>query len=259
MSQDIGDIGPEKGAVVNYEWPIYRHFASLLPALVVLALMLRKTNRSTKAWLIVLPILIVLAIFYLPIAALSFLSGGGSPFGGLSWMLGLAAVWLIGDRLAQIRGRWAIVVALLVISAFSFAEGLMQGAEPGTLPFIVVPSAIPVLALTLAAYWCRKRFSGPRYIGMLACACATVVLAAALVSVTYFLFRANGFRASFLLSIAIGVPMACAIGALVVFVFLLPFVLLSLKCGFYRQRFVAALRLPAAPEPPAVPAEHTNT
>lgn len=246
--------------MVEYEWPIYRHFASLLPMVVLLALMLLKPNRTAKAWLIFVPIAVGAAIFYLPAAALAILSvSTGSPFGGMSWLLGLAALWLLGDRFAGMRKRWAFPFAAFVVTAFALVEAIMRGHDPFALAFTIIPAVMPLLALVLAAFWCRKRFSGPRYVGMLACACATIVFIGVVASTLFFLISMGTLRPSMLFSLLVGVPMLTAIGALLIFVFLLPFVLLSLKCLFYRQRFVAALRLPAAPVPPAVPAEHANT
>ena len=259
MSQDIGELGPETGASVDYPWPIYRHFASLFPLLIVLALMLLKSNRTPKAWLIFVPIAIGVVIFYLPVAAMALLSvSTGSPFGGVSWLLGLASLWLIADRLAGMKGPWAFLLAVFVLIAFALVEAVLRGEEMSMLAFMVVPAVTPLLALMWAASWCRRRFSGPRYVGMLACACAAVVSIGIVASTVFFLVWMGAFRTSILLSFIIGVPVMTAVGAVAVFVLLLPFVVLSLKSRFYRQRFVAALRLPVASAPPAVPAENAN-
>lgn len=251
VSQDIGDLGPETGAEVDYPWPLYRHFASLLPGLVVLLLLFARQNRNRQAWLVLIPVAVSGAVFYLPFRVFSsFGDGGGSPVNISSQLFGLATLWLLGDWLSRFARLKALLVAAVIMVIFTVSEALLQGSGASLLHVSALIAIGPILALVLAAYWCRRRFSRARYIGMLACACVAVMLSVIVTSIALFLVNTGGFAMRMLLSVLIGVPMIAGVTSIFLFVFLLPFVLLSFYSSLYRQRFMSLLRLNPVPDLP---------
>jgi hypothetical protein len=242
-------LGPETGATIEYYWPVYWHFSGFLPVLAVLSLMLLPSNRQRCAWLIFIPALTVGGVFAGLGLLLAYLQ---ISFAATSWVLGLAALWLIGDSLGRIAGYRAFVGAVTVLMVFSIGGGLLNGAPMSAILWMMPFSLTPVLALWLAAVWSRKRYSLGRYVGMLACSSLLVALVGVLLVMipAAIIMMPRGLM--MLIPILVGVPALALILGVLQFVALLAFVSLSWS-AFYRERFLKALRLNPVQPPPAVP------
>jgi hypothetical protein len=238
----------------------------LLPWLAVLGLLALRSNRNAQAWWICAP-LAVLALLGAGVeSAFDVESNDGLGFivqAAGAAAFGLAAIWLLGEGLAR-RGRaLSMVLMMLAFAAVSL------------LAFIVSPAGeqlrdlsrwVPLAWLYLVLFWltgglayggalnlagrmCRKRFSRPRVSWLLLLSLWLMWLAAgALLGGVATLASGDHFEWSGLLV----APLAFA---LVSFVVILPFLILSFTCSFYHERLKGLLRLPAPDAlPPATPA-----
>ncbi len=248
ISQDIGDLGPATGSIIEYEWPLYWHLAGLVPFLIVLGLLIRSANRNRHAWLALVALAGSAAIIYAPIKVLE-LIGWAPPLDGINaFLCGVAALWLLGDVFGQIKRLPAMALALGVMMAFSLIETLLRGNRDMTLLYMAIASLVPGLVLILTAFWCRRRYGRGRFIGMLILASLLVVLLVVLTTAIVFILSMGWFSSGVWISLLIGAPIASGIMGGLLFLLLLPYVLLSFYNETYQQRFLSALRLGAKPE-----------
>lgn len=243
ITQDIGDLGPSTGSVIEYEWPLYWHLAGLVPFIIVLGLLFLPTNRNRHGWLALLALIGSAAIIYMPSKVLE-LIGWAPPLDGINAFLGgVAALWLLGGVIGRIKRLPAMAFALGVMAAFSLIETLLRGHRDMTLVYMAVASLVPVFVLVVTAFWCRRRYSRGRFIGLLIVSCLLVVLLIILTISIILILSMGWFFSGVWISLLIGAPIASGIMGALLFLLLLPFVMLSFYNAFYRQRFMRALRL----------------
>ena len=222
----------------------------LLPWLVLLALLALPSNRNARAWWI-----------WVPVAALALLGGGlgaaadaldneafgYSLRGAFAAPFGLAAVWLLGAGLARC---WRVLGIVLTALSFATVSLLAFITNPLweqvlELSFLVVfwllSGVVFAGALSLTGWICRKRFSSVRVLLRLPfCLWGMWFVAGGLLGWVVTFVSGGGFDWT-------GFAAGSVVLALVSFGVILPFLILSFACPFYRERLKDLLRL-AAPD-----------
>jgi hypothetical protein len=148
---------------VTWEWPLYRNLARLVPWLFVLFLLILPSNRSRRAWAVLIPVALVAAPFVL--------FGGGSFTDGVcSLLIALAAVLLLADRLRTESG-WGSLVRVVVVFALGAGLGLVcfrgldVGAGIGMPAAMCGAAAVAVfVGLAFGAWSCRRRYSSVLFV-----------------------------------------------------------------------------------------------
>ncbi len=251
---DLGGLGTRQGPPVAFVWRMPNLLLALLPWLVLLALLALPSNRNARAWWI-----------WVPVAALALLGGGlgaaadaldnealgYSLHAAFATAFGLAAVWLLGAGLARCwRVLWIVLTALAfaAVSLLAFiANPLWEQALE--LSFLVVfwllSGVVFAGALSLTGWICRKRFSSVRVLVRLPfCLWGMWLVAGSLLAWVVAFVSGSHFDWS---EFAVG----SVVLALVSFAAVLPFLILSFACPFYRQRLKSLLRLPPPEAAPA--------
>ena len=261
---DLGGLGTKQGPPVRFVWTLPSVLPLLLPWLVVLGLLALPSNRTARAWWI-----------WAPLAVLALLGGGlgvvtvAADNEGLSYMVqmacaaafGLAAVWLLGAGLAR-RGRAISIVlmalAFAAVSLLAFVVSPMweqlwdlRRYEPAILLYLLLfwlaGGLVFAGGLNLTGWMCRKLFSCLRVLLRLPfwLWVMWVVAGSLLGCVMTF-----GFNDNFEWMGILVVPLVLA---LVSSGMILPYLILSFACSFYRERLKALLRLPTIESSPAAP------
>jgi hypothetical protein len=248
VSADLGGLGAKDGAPVNFNWTMSGIAPRLLPWLVILGLLVLKSNRCAAAWLIWLPLGAVMALTFLPPPMPS---GANFFLDAIAAMaFGLAAVWLLSNHLRQSHRLLSFFCVLLAMSAFSalgfvFRQGLNDmGIE--TLQIAVVTGVgvlASALALSVSGWICRNGF---RPLGIYLWLFVSLSVAWLLIAAPFFIFAvmASGGRipwSEFFLPI-----LGLAAGN---FALLLPFLILSSASPFHRERLKALLNVKSEAPP----------
>lgn len=261
---DLGGLGTKQGPAVRFVWTLPNLLPLLLPWLVVLGLLGLPSNRTARAWWIWAP-LVVLALLGAGLGV----AADAANNEGLSYMvqmacaaaLGLAAVWLLGAGLAR-RGRALSIVlmalAFAAVSLLAFVVSPMweqlwdlRRYEPAILLYLllfwIAGGLVYAGGLNLTGWMCRKQFSCLRVLLRLPfCLWAMWLMAGGLLQcVSTFVFN-NGFEWA-------GILVGPLVFALVSFGMILPYLILSFACSFYRERLRNLLRLPTIESSPAAP------
>ena len=255
-SADLGGLGPKDGAPTEYTWMLPGLAPLLVPWLMILALLMVKSNRCLSAWLLWLPLGCV--------AVVTSLGSNWLPNSDflldsiLALVFGLAAVWLLSNYLRRSHRVLTFFCVMLVLAVFSaLAYVGRQGLEWTGVEIVQVGAVlglgvlISTLAISLAGWICRGRYRP------LALYLWLVLLLAALwlvLCLPFFLFASfsSGGQIQWIEFIP---PVLLVSG--VNFALLLPFLILSSANAFFRERLKALLnvRLEAPPILPAVEAK----
>ena len=259
-------MGTKQGPPVAFVWTVPNLLPVLLPWLVVLALLALPSNRTARAWWIWAP-LVVFALLDVGLAtAFDAQNNEGVSYlaqAGLAAVFGLAAIWLVGASLAQRPRATAILFMTLVFAVVSLLAFLVGPAGEQVwdlsrwvplalflyLPmFWLMGGLVHAGGLNLTGWMCRKRFSCPRVLFRLPfwLWVMWLVAGALLGCVMTFVFH-DRFE-------WMGMLMGTLDLALVSLGLILPFLILSFACPFYRERLKDLLRLPAtdtSPPPPS--------
>jgi hypothetical protein len=251
-SSDLGGLGSKDGSPVIYNWVPPSLAPALLPWLAILALLALKPNRRAAAWLIWLPLGAVMALT----RALPEILPSGSdylPDAVAALAAGLAAVWLLSNKLPRPNRFVAFLCVLPVLAGFSglallsrqdwnFEVEMLQAGL--VLALGVLASAA---ALSLGGLVCRGRY---RPVGLYAWLILLVAVIWPAIGAPFFLvaeMQSGG-------SIAWGEFFAPVLAvAAVHFATLLPFLILSSASPFYRERLKALLHVKAEAPPVIAP------
>jgi hypothetical protein len=251
-SQDIGQLGPKDGSPVLFHWRWYYHFPTApLWALIVLLLIAPKANRHRQAWLILIPLALVLLVWHMPTVLLGMSDGSAEILGCLivSFAMAWAAVWLLGHRLGSRRRTTTFFLILAVMLAVGVLSIFCLGdMDDPSMPLVAYATYLGfavvcfLVAMMLSSRFCRKRFS-PRRFGLwllvwLGALCVGLALLVYLVANTMARQPVGGFLEGLIV-----IPMMAAILAGIVYLVNLPFLILSLKNPFYRRRLEAMFRV----------------
>ena len=262
---DLGGLGAKQGPPTLFIWRLSNSLPQLLPWLAVLALLALPSNRQGRAWLIWVP----LAPFAL-LSAVLCEAADAADSGELIYLVhvacaaafGLAAIWLLGTALARCRRAPAIVLLALAFAAVSLLALAvspawelvrdLRGDQPATpfylLIFWIACGLVYAGALSLTGWMCRNRFGGLRVsLRLLFCLWVMWLVAGGLLMGIVALGSGGGFEWLGFLAVTVAI-------SLVSYGLILPFLILSFACAFYRERLKHLLRLPAADSSPAAAA-----
>ncbi len=256
--QEIGQLGRRNSAPVLFHWRWY-HYATTAPlwAAILLLLVLPRANRNRQAWLILVPLLLVLALWRVAILSIG-LFGREEIFSSwlvVTWTMAWAAVWLSGHRL---RRRYAlltwfsIVAVMLALGVLSFVSSSQESPSfPQFATYYGLVAVSATTAMMLAGRCCRRRFSGMRFglwlllwIGVVTVGLPMLIFFACVVIAQMPWNQVAGGL--------IAIPAVMAMLAGIVYALNLPFLILASYCTFYRSRLEEMFRARPMPDLAAV-------
>ena len=253
---NIGDLGPNQGAEVIYNWRWYHSTPSLALWLVLAAtLILIKANRTPRILLIIVPLLIVKILWFLLTQMMDFNSSGDVEMFNMmfnSLVAGITFLWLFAPKLGRFNPWIAFFLAFALITMF-FLLGIVSYLGFGFSQNAVVSLAmLTVLALgmllgfVLAGWRCRKHYGPVRFMLWLA-----VWMVAICLSSMILFYVITFFMQKVLIPITTILYIASIVGlilAIFLYIINLPYMILALRSSFFRERFYTCLRLKAMPE-----------
>jgi len=260
----MGELGPKDSDAVVYEWKWYYNAPSLaLWALLVLAIVLVKANRNRHALLILAPLLIVNLLWSIFKKAVGFPSAQAEMFNMLFYSLtvGIAILWLLAHKLGN-RSRFVtFLLALAIMAVVGLAGAISYGGlefsqqTVATLMLLAILVFAMLLGFVLTGWWCRKHYSGLRFMLYLALWTVSASLVSMLVvySIVFIVQRASVSISTMLFF----VPVVGSVLGGFLYVVVFPYMILALRSSFFRERFYACLHLKsmsvetkAEPNPP---------
>jgi hypothetical protein len=250
-SKDLGQLGAAQSQPVMYDWKLYYQIPNLILWLILFGCFLLKENRNWRAWLVLLPLAAVFAMWGMLKQVLPSSSSINNPFSLILSTLAIAVaiLWLMSHRLLLRRGiamfSWSLAGLLIIglISVYSFC-GLNFSNEPMSILILYVAWAVSLLlGLLIARYFCRKKCGGVSF-ALSLLLWMIVTFDAAMFFCMLLMLAMQGILSHNIDSIFIQVPLVGTVMAVVFYIFTLPYIILTFKCEFYRRRFFACLRLP---------------
>lgn len=254
-SQDIGELGPKEGKAVLYNWKWYYNVLPLLLLFtLILLLIFVRANRTPRAWLIFVPLLIVNLLWSLFAKVLGIGSADTAVFSVLfhSYAVGIAALWLLGHKIAN-RSRFTTFLLALAIMAIAGLIGIisygmtdLSTETVGVLTLLAVLAFTVLLGFVLTGWRCKNRYSSLRFMLWLVlwCVATCVVGTLAFYSIMLVIYRPpiSLFTILFQL-LTVGL-----IFGLCAYVIVLPYMILAFRSSFFRQRFYDCFHLPSMVE-----------
>jgi hypothetical protein len=250
-SQDIGELGAKESSAVTYNWKWYYHIAGfVLWVVLISALLLVKANRNRRAWLILIPLLIVNLLFLIFKQILPFSAADAERFNMFfdSLTIGVSLLWLLGHKIGGRSGFTTFLLALVIMAGVCVVGTASYGMtefSPQTwsiLTLFAVSVFSMLLGFVLSGWRCQKRFSRLRFMWCLAVWVVAVCMAGMLVLYAIMMISVSNFSLS-LAKLAI-VVFTTGMGlGLFLYVMLFPYVILALRSSFFGERFYACLRL----------------
>jgi hypothetical protein len=253
-SQDIGELGPNQGTAVVYDWKWYYSTSSLaLWLALIAAFIFIKDNRNPQALLILVPLLILNLLWLAFKKVMVFGSADIEMFGMVfnSLVVGITVLWLFAHKLGN-RNRFvtflralALMAVLGLVGAISYCGLTFSQQTGGEVIILAMLALAMLLGFVLAGWQCRNRYSGLRFVLYLALWTVAVCLASTLVFYPIvFIIQQVPVPISTVLLVALIVGLA--FGAFL-YVIVFPFMILVLNSSFFRERFYACLRLKSMP------------
>jgi len=219
-----------------------------------------KANRNLQALLILVPLLIVNLLWLVFKKILGFSSADTEMLSMVfnSLIVGITVLWLLGHKLGN-RNRFvtfilalAVLAVIGLVGTISYGTGFSQETAKVAI-FLAVSAFTMLFAFVLAAWHCRKRYSGLRFMLCLPVwtIAMSIVISLGYVGIALVIMsiagNAPGNWSSMLLQVlVVGLVFGLVLG-LCVYVINLPFMILALRSSFFRERFFACLRLTPMP------------
>lgn len=240
----MGKAGLNAASPAYCDWRWYYHVPSLaLWGLIGLALVVPKENRTPQAWLILIPLFLVMVLWQMPARLFSLPPSAANPLGFMVNSVAMAwtVVWLLGGRLGNRRPRasfWKMFVAMSVVGAWAYV-GEYGTAISSDVLVLLIPYGVCALALlssmALARLFCRKTdrpgpFMAWLFLWMGFMSMAGMLLFAVIMTLATF----NVFM---LLMFLISAAFASLFLTVILYLGNLPFMILAFKSPFYRERF----------------------
>jgi hypothetical protein len=255
-TQDIAELGPSQGQATVFQWKWWYSAQGLLVwAVLALAMVVPRANRDRKVLLILIPVAVVLAAWFVLTKSLHMGSGPEYQLESLvhGLVVAIAVLWLIADGLGHLTAAVRFFCALFTMGAVgilgvmsSFAS---RSAEVVILPiFLAMFAMVLLVAVTITVQQCRKDYSPGRF--LLRIASWTVIG-----SLTVF------YGYVVVVSLSSGTPLPATrlfaqfglVGLMLgisLFLLILPYMVLAIASPFYLARMQACLGLPPRQPPP---------
>ena len=249
-SQQDRGIGTCVSRPVIVDWHWYYHATTApLWALIFLLLVIFRANRNRQAWLILIPLALVLILWHTPILLLGTSEATAQTIGclivpgAMAWTM----VWLLGHRLGSRYSSvsfFLIVAMMLAVGAWSMYYS-DEVATSFALYAILYSTAVIslVAAMMLTGRCCRKRFS-PKRFGLLllvGLGVVTVGLPFSIYLAVMLIIPPESRR--YVMYGLIAIPIMSAMLAAIINIINLPFLILGLNSPFYRRRLEAMFRV----------------
>jgi len=243
-SEEAGTAGLNAASPVYCEWRWYYHVPSLaLWGLIALALVVPKENRKPQAWLILIPLFLVMALWQMPARLFSLPPSAANPVGFMVNSVAMAwtVVWLLGRRLGsrrRIAAFFWMLGVMTVVGLWAYV-GEYGTAISSDMLVMLIPYGVCALALlssmALARLFCRKTdrpgpFMAWLFIWMGFGSMAGMLLFAVIMTIA-------SFNIFMLLMVLISAAFAALFLTVLLYLGNLPFMLLAFKSPFYRERF----------------------
>ena len=251
-SRDIGQLGSKEGDAITYNWKWgYNVCRLLLWFGLVLLLVLVKANRNPRAWLIVIPLLIVNLFWSIFTRLVVPDSASTAMFSMIfhSYAIGIAALWLLGHKIGNLNRFVTFLLAAAImavaglIGAISYGMADFSEQTVADLTLLAVLVFTILLGFVLTGWRCRNRYSSLRFMLWLAlwCVAACVVSTLAFFSIMFAIYQPPIPLFTILLQFSL---MGLIFG-LCAYVIILPYMILAFRSSFFRRRFYGCFRLPA--------------
>jgi len=202
-----------------------------------------KENRNPQAWLILIPLLLVMGLWHMPARLFSLPPSAANPFGFMVNSLAMAwtVVWLLGRRLGNRRPRaafWRMFIAMTAVGVWALVGEYGTAIAPEML-VMLIPYGVCALALlssmALARLFCRKTDRPGPFMAWLFLWMGLVSMAGMLPLAVVMVIAT--FDISLLLMALISVTISALFLTVVLYLGNLPFMILAFKSPFYRERF----------------------
>jgi len=258
-SYDLGTLGPGAGEPILYYWHWHYSVPGLaLWAILALATVVPRANRTREVLLILIPVLLA-NLVWLVVALISKpVTSDKETFGVmvLSLTVASAVLWLLGHVIANCTQRKAIVLALAItlgvalVGAFSVTDFSRQTIALPLLLSFLMPAM--VLGYAGAARMSRRTYRPTRFILLLA---VWTVAFSAVGMPLWFLFSSavTGNWPTHLIIVLGEFSIVGSIFGACVFLVSLLFVLVGLRSPLFRPRLFACLRMQPVPRPATLP------
>ncbi len=209
--------------------------------LIVFLLIVPSENRNRQAWLILIPVVLLPGILCLPAISrlmdpltaemVGFLIGTGV----LAW----SVVWLMGHWLGGGRRRRTFWLILVVMLAIGLLSCFCQFEDADDLaPLLIIYSLCVfdlLLAMMLAGYFCRKKYTPQRFLGLLLLWVGATAIGLAATFGILSIVTTFDLQYTAIITI-IFIPVSLLLGG-IIYLINLPFLILAFKSPFYRERF----------------------
>ncbi len=266
-SANLGDVGPQQGEAVNFDWK----WSYSVPGLVIwlaliLALVLPKANRDKRILLIFVPLVIV-NLLWLAFKEVSRMpSSSASQFDTVfhSLSVGIAVLWLVANYFDRFGSfvrflmSFGTLVAVACLGILSYSTEFSNEAAL-FLAMLVFLSIAVLGATTTAGKLCRGKYRPLRFMLWLA---LWTILTSLFTMFGFFvvgtLIMSSGGLAQYnleMILMLILVGLACG---LCLYVLNLPFMILGFANPFFRERFCACLGLQSTPRGPLSQPQHAG-
>ena len=272
-SADLGDLGPQHGEAVNFNWKwLYSAHGVVIWLALILAIVIPKANRDLRILLIFVPLVIV-NLLWLAFKEVSKMpSSSASQFDTIfnAMAVGIAVLWLVAKYFDRFGGfvrflmSFGTLVAVACLGILSYSTEFSKEAAI-FLATLVFFSITVIGATATAGRLCRGKYRPLCF-----------MLWLALWTILGSLFAMFGFFLVGTLIMSSGGPgpdirqaimMLTLVGlffGLFLYVLNLPFMILGFANPFFRERFNTCLRLklmpttPEATNPEGVPPDENN-
>ncbi len=257
-SANLGDVGPQQGEAVNFDWKwSYSAPGFIIWLVLIFALVLPKANRDLRILLIFVPLVIVNLLWLAFKEVSSMPSSSASQFDTIfhSLAVGIAVLWLVVNYFDRFGGfvrflmSFGTLVAVACLGILSYCTEFSN--EVVLLLALFAFLAITMLgATTIAGKLCKGKYRPLCFMLWLALCTLLGSLFA-----TYGFFIVGTFIMSSgsgpgILEAILMLTLVGLIFGLCLYVLNLPFMILGFAIPFFRERFNACLRLKSMPTMP---------
>jgi len=254
-SRYIGQAGPSQGKPIAYTRSFMWALLRVVPWLALFAILLAAPNRNRNAWKVLIPVAVLYPVFLaIEWMAISMTDPQvvmlSDPVRFL--ILGLAILWAASHYLKPMRPAYALLTALATFAATGaigmYAYGYLPPSDQAwvCIAFYGIGATSVLAACAISSHLTRKTHVTHSLVPwlllvpafLLPCAIIPIAVAASGAGIP----NAGEFIMIFAGFVAVG----AGIGA-VLYVLLLPFVILTFRNRFYRNRMSALLHGPGLP------------
>lgn len=262
-SANLGNVGPQQGEAVNYNWKwSYSAPGYVIWLVLILAIVFPKANHNPRILLILVPLVIVNLLWLVLKQASSMSSSNASQFDTIfySMAVGIAVLWLIVNYFEKFGGIVRFLLSFVTVVIIAGLGTLSYSTEFSNemvlfLAFFAFLAITILSATTAAGKLCNWKYRPPRFMLWMA---VWMLLVSLITTFGFFivgtLIMSSGSRPDILEAIKMLTIVGLIIG-LCLYVFNLPFMILGFANPFFRERFCACLFPRSIPTTEA----HSNT